>query len=160
MAAVQPFVVKEPHGDVEVVRAQLAELAEVKPLTEDLVLVTPRETDGDRSAWWERIRDAVESAEWVAPVVVDEQGRESYPTGAVAIRFQEAPSDEELEELAAEYGLRLLRRNQYVSVQVAFAPAEPRETFLPDLVDRIEGNPRVRAAWPVTTSRYERVDSR
>jgi hypothetical protein len=160
MAAVERFVVKEPHGDVAVVQEKLGELADVKALTEDLVLVTPRETDGDRSAWWERIRDAVESAEWVAPVVVDEAGRASYPTGAIAIRFLEAPSEGELEELGAEYGLRLLRRNPYVSEQAVFAPAEPRETFLPDLVDRVEDNPRVQAAWPVTVSRYERVDSR
>jgi hypothetical protein len=160
MAMGERFVVKESGGGTAVVQERLGEVADVEPLTDELVLVTTRETDGDRSGWWERIRDAVDSAEWVAPVVVDEAGRPSYPTGTIAVRFAEATSDQDLERFAGEHGLRLVGRNEYVPEQAVFAPTQPRETFLPDLVDRLEGNPRVRAAWPVTISKYDRVDRR
>ena len=160
MQTAERFVVKQSGGDVEAVQSRLGELADVELLADDLLLVTPHETNADGVAWWERIRDAVESAEWVAPVVVDGSGRSSYPTGAIAVRFATVPSAGELDELAAENGLHLLRRNKYVPEQAVFTPVEPRETFLPELVDRIAHRPEVQAAWPVTMSAYQRVDSR
>ena len=161
MAEPERFVVKEPDGDVAAVQESLGDAVEVAPLGDDLVVVTPREdVGGDRSDWWERIRDAVKSAEWVAPVVVDKAGLTSYPTGAVTVRFEKAPTEDDVREIEATYDLRSARQNEYVPEQYVFVPAEPRETFLPDLLARIDADPRVHAVWPVTMSRYARVDSR
>lgn len=160
MGEPEHFVVKEPGGDVAAMRESLGDVADVERLTDELVVVTPRETGGDGSAWWKRIQDAVRSAEWVAPAVVDDSGRPSYPTGAVTVRFVDAPTDAELENIAGAYDLQLVRRNEYIPEQIVFVPSKPRETFLPDLVERVAVDARVQSAWPVTMSRYERVDSR
>lgn len=152
------FVVKEATGDVEAVRERLGGLAAVEPLTEDLLMVTLNAEE--RGSWaWREITDAVDSAEWVAPVVVDASGRPSYPTGAVTVRFAGDPAEADLITFAETYGMRPVRRNEYVPEQVVFAPEFPRETYLPELIDRVSGDERVKAAWPVTVSRYERVDS-
>ena len=119
-------------------------------MADDVALVTAEQTA------WQRVRD---SAEWVAPVIVDESGRPSFPTGSIGVRFRESPTDGELEAFANEHGLRLIRRNEYISEQAVFAPVESGTTFLPDVLDRLSDDPRVQTAWPVTTSAYERVDS-
>jgi hypothetical protein len=144
------FVVKARDGDLAALRECLGRDADVEPMADDLALVTAGRTV------WQRVRD---SAEWVAPVVVDESGRSSFPTGSIGVRFREAPTDGDLQAFAEEHGLRLLRRNEYVAEQAVFAPVGSGTTFLPDVVDRLREDPRVQTAWPVTTSAYERVDS-
>jgi hypothetical protein len=148
------FVLKAGAGDIAALRRRLGRDAEVEPMADDLTLVTAEQTVS-----WQRIRDAVGSAEWVAPVVVDESGRPSFPTGSIGVRFREPPADGELQAFADDHGLRLLRRNEYVAEQAVFAPVDSGTTFLPDVVDRLRDDPRVQTAWPVTTSGYERVDS-
>jgi hypothetical protein len=143
------FVVKARDGDVAALGERLGADVEVEPMADDLALVT-----AERTVSWRRSR-----AEWVAPVVVDEGGRPGFPTGAIGVRFHEAPADGELQAFAGEHGLRLLRRNEYVPEQAVFAPVASGTTFLPDVVDRLRDDPRVQTAWPVTRSAYERVDS-
>lgn len=158
-ASGDPFVVKETSGDVDAVRDRLSDVAEVEPIAEDLLVVTPRRNDGEVRSLWRRISDALESAEWVVPVVVDDAGRQSYPTGALTVRFAGERSDSQLAEFAEKYALRFLRRNEYVPEQAVFEPSKPRETFLPELVERVQEDDGVGRAWPVTVSRYERADS-
>jgi hypothetical protein len=151
-------VVKEPSGDVEGVRKRLEGVAAVQTITGDLLVVTPTGTAREPTAAWREIRDAVDSAEWVAPVVVDAAGRRSYPTGAVTVRFAKDTSEADVMDFGQKYGMRPVRRNEYVPEQVVFAPDAARETYLPELIDRVSGDERVKAAWPVTVSSYDRVD--
>jgi hypothetical protein len=152
------FVLKKPDADLDTVRKSLHGVAAVEPLTKELLVVTPRRKAANAAEGWRRIRDAVKSAEWVAPVVIDREGRPSYPTGTLGVRFASAPSDSELEEFAARHGLEVLHRNQYVPEQAVFAPGEPRATFLPELVGRLDDDEHVKRAWPETLSSYEHVD--
>ena len=149
MAARARFVVKPRDGDLAALRERLGRDADVEPMADDLALVT-----ADQTAPWQDV-----GAEWVAPVVVDETGRPSFPTGAIGVRFDEPLSDGGLQAFAGEHGLRLLRRNEYVPEQAVFAPVASGTTFLPDVVDRLCDDARVQTSWPVTTSAYERVDS-
>ena len=143
------FVVKARDGDIAALRERLGTDADVEPMSDGLALVTT----GPTVSWQGT------PAEWVAPVVVDESGRAGFPTGSIGARFRAAPSDDELQAFAGEHGVRLVRRNEYVPEQAVFAPVASGTTFLPDLVDRLRDDSRVQAAWPVTRSAYERVDS-
>ena len=151
-------MVKEPSGDVDGVRKRLEGLAAVQTITGDLLVVTPTGSEREPTAAWREIRDALDSAEWVAPIVVDEAGGRSYPTGAVTVRFAKDTPEADVMDFAQTYGMRAVRRNEYVPEQVVFEPDAPREMYLPELVDRVSGDERVKAAWPVTVSSYERVD--
>lgn len=93
---------------------------------------------------------------WAAPTL-GEEGEESYPTGEVSIRFGEPLEPEDIEAFVRKHALELRRRNEFVPEQVVVAPTEPRGTWLPDLVERLNGEGVVAKAWPNTRSRYRRV---
>jgi hypothetical protein len=93
---------------------------------------------------------------WAAPAE-DDAGQESYPTGEVSIRFTEPVPGDALKSFVEKHGLELLRHNEYVPEQVVVAPTDPRGTWLPDVVDRLNAEGVVRKAWPNTMSRYKRI---
>jgi hypothetical protein len=93
--------------------------------------------------------------EWAAPTL-GEAGEESYPTGEVSIRFSAPLESEDLEGFVRKHALQVLRRNEFVPEQVVVAPTEPRGTWLPDVVERLNGEHVVAKAWPNTLSRYRR----
>jgi hypothetical protein len=132
--------------------------AGVEPLGGDRGVVTTS-ADADPKVSWRRLVTGSGRPEWAAPVIEDEAGNESYPTGEVTVRFVTPPTDEQLEQLASEHGLRPARRNRYVPAQVAFAPAQPREVYLPELCEQLATTDGVASAWVNTTSAYRRTDS-
>lgn len=75
-------MVKEPSGDVDGVRKRLEAVAAVQTICSSSL----RDGTREPAAAWREIRDALDLAEWVAPVVIDEAGRSSYPTGTVTVR--------------------------------------------------------------------------
>jgi hypothetical protein len=101
--------------------------------------------------------DAVGGSLAVEPVMVDEAGSLHYPTGRIAVRFKAPPGERELTRFAERYALHVLARNKYVPSQVVFEPQDPTARYLPDLVDAVDAEGGVEAAWPETLSEYRRV---
>jgi hypothetical protein len=83
--------------------------------------------------------------------------RDVVPTGEITVRFREVPDDRQLQHFASGYGLRLLRRNDFVPQQAVFRPAD--RTDLSSLVRTIEGDGSTKAVWLNTLSRYTRASS-
>ena len=105
---------------------------------------------------WQEVATAT-GARWVAPVLVDDSDHESYPTGQLTVRFHEAPSAAELEEVEREGGVRVVRRNEFVETQVVVEPVDPDHLYLPDLRARLEQRDDVASAWLSTRSRYTKA---
>ena len=122
-------------------------------LDEDTMVVT---VPGTSSADWQDVATAT-GASWVAPVLVDDSDHESYPTGQVAVRFHEAPSAAELEDVEREGGVRVVRRNEFVDTQVVVEPVDPDHLYLPDLRERFEQRDDVASAWLSTKSHYTKA---
>jgi len=76
------------------------------------------------------------------------------PTGEITVRFRETPDEKQLQRFASGYGLRLLRRNEFVPQQAVFQPADRSD--LPSLPRTIEGDGTTKAVWLNTLSRYTR----
>ena len=108
------------------------------------------------SAGWRDVAEAT-GAPWVAPVLVDGSDNESYPTGEVTVRFNQAPSASDLERFEKDAGLRLVRRNEYVDTQVVLAPIDPDQIYLPDLCAELQRRDDVAVAWLSTRSRYSKA---
>ncbi len=106
---------------------------------------------------WERLLDRFGSAAWVSPVVIDDGSMPHYPTGDVTVRFRGPMHDEDLERFAESNGLELRARNEFVAEQASFQPRDPRGTYLPELVDRLEHEDAVETAWLNTKSVYRRA---
>jgi hypothetical protein len=83
--------------------------------------------------------------------------RDVVPTGEITVRFRDVPDDRQLQHFASGYGLRLLRRNDFVPQQAVFRPAD--RTDLSSLVRTIEGDGSTKAVWLNTLSRYTRASS-
>lgn len=139
------------------VESQLTALGRVEPVIQGLValrLETPAEDP--RAAWRDTLARCPE-AEWAAPVLRDADGNELWPTGALIVRFRRRPSDKQLDAFAAEEGLVVGARNEFVPEQASFRPRHPRAEYLPDLVARVARRGEVAAAWAGTASRYRRI---
>jgi hypothetical protein len=87
--------------------------------------------------------------------VTHREQRDVVHTGEITVRFQEALDDHQLQRFASGYGLRLLRRNEFVPQQAVFKPAD--RTNLSTLVRTIEGDGSTKAVWLNTLSRYARA---
>jgi hypothetical protein len=143
---VRRFVVKPTGAGLP---AEEARLAALEPL-DDTGLFLAEAADP---------RALVEGSEgiaWAGPTLGNE-GEESYPTGEVSIRFGSPLEIEDIEAFVHKHALELRRRNEFVPEQVVVAPTEPLGTWLPDLVERLNGERLVDEAWPNTRSRYRRV---
>lgn len=121
----------------------------------DSGLVVVQVTGTPKRGWQQLVAD--DAVAWAAPVEVDDDGAERYPTGEVTVRFAARPSASTLDGFAADHGLVAVRRNEYVPEQVVFAPEHPHTTYLPELCAALTADERVRAAWPNTIARYRRA---
>jgi hypothetical protein len=152
------YLVVKPEAEAGDVREALAELGEVEPVDgSDLLLLRPEAGASGLAAARKRLLDETEGVAWAEPVLLDERNEPHLPTGEVSVRFTKSLSDEDLEAFAREHELRLERRNEFVPEQATFAPADPRRSSLPDLVQELTAAPGVRTAWANTISRYRRV---
>jgi hypothetical protein len=112
----------------------------------ELSLVRYRGANRELLEQWTEVRVRVGDGATVVPVLRDADGSPKYPTGTVVVRFREAPSDEEMNELGRRYELVDVRRNEWQPKQVSFR-ASGGGVFLPKLVAEIEEEKGVRAAW-------------
>ena len=156
---------QSPSSHLFVVHAQdrnaaaqrLSVLGQVQPLAGAGALLLTLPAVGDARSVWSRAREAIGPAGTVQPVLLDEDGGPHYPTGEVSVRFLEAPDEEELRRFAARHGLRLVRRNEFVPQQAVFQPLDSSGSYLPELVEKLEGEEGTRAAWANTLSQYQRA---
>ncbi|HYX26120.1 MAG TPA: hypothetical protein VFC23_18355 [Thermoanaerobaculia bacterium] len=86
----------------------------------------------------------------------DEAGEPVYLTGEISVRFTKFPGDEDLRRFTARYGLRLLRRNEFVREQAVFKPVDASRS-VPDLVQEIEREGAAKAVWANTLRRFHRA---
>lgn len=93
---------------------------------------------------------------WAAPVSVEE-GEESYPTGELSIRFTHPLGSSDLSTFVERFGLEFRRRSEFVPEQVVVAPAQPLRTWLPELVDQLNGEEVVEHVWPNMLSYFHRL---
>ena len=106
---------------------------------------------------WQHVLDQNPELPWAAPVLVDESGRQLLPTGEITVRFVRPLTRADLEEFSQRYGLTVRSRNDLIPAQVVFLPANRRETYLPELADRLSEAPGVVVAFASTRSGYNRV---
>jgi hypothetical protein len=124
--------------------------------TDALLLSLPADSKEPRSAW-RQAQEAVGDAGTVQPVLLDEEGEPHYPTGEISVRFKDALADDELRRFAARNNLQLLRRNEFVPQQAVFQPLDGSGSYLPEIVERLAEEDRIRAVWANTLSRYQRA---
>jgi hypothetical protein len=151
------FVVKVLPEALPDARSALAALGIVESLAgSDLLCLRVSSRFPDPKSAWQGILDRIRMAQWVAPLLLDDQSHPHFPTGDITVRFDHAPTEAELQRFAAKHGLRLRGRNEFVPEQVSFTPAEPRGTYLPDILQAISRGKGVAVAWANTRSRYRR----
>jgi hypothetical protein len=136
--------------------ADLSSAADTERLTDDLVVVTTPEGRAIKESW-RKLLDDNEDVAWAQPVLVDDDGHERYPTGELTVRFDEPPTDNQLQTFARSRHLRATRRNAYQPAQVVLVPEKPRAVFLPELCDELERIPGVTRAWLNSLSHYTRT---
>jgi hypothetical protein len=137
-------------------RRTFASRAAAEELTGGLFVVRAPHPARDAKSAWRALLAQEPDVEWAAPVLLDESGEPHYPTGDVAVRFDHAPSDDELQAFARRHGLGACRRNEFVAAQVSCTPVDSRGIYLPELVTALQRAPGVVAAWASTRSRYRR----
>jgi hypothetical protein len=120
------------------------------------LLVLRRSGAGAPKEIWQEAVRAAGKGTVLLPVLYDRDRTPHYPTGEVTIRFDAAPSDDDVRRFCEAAGLRLRRRNEYAPQQIVCEPADASREYFPDLVDRLAAQPRVKGAWANTMSRYRR----
>jgi hypothetical protein len=149
------FVVYLPQENKEEVYRRLKSFGSIEDLDEEnTLLLRVKTARSELQAQWRQLSDIVGTSGIVQPVLSDETGYPHYPTGELTVRFLKKPSDKELEKFAAKYKLRLRDRNEFVPEQAVFQLANPSATYLPDLIQKIAGDKKVKRAWANTRSRY------
>ncbi|HEX3553377.1 MAG TPA: hypothetical protein VIA62_09110 [Thermoanaerobaculia bacterium] len=151
------FIVRVSPKDQAAASRRLAPLGCLQPLDgSDALLLSLRVPAPCRSAW-HRAQEILGGTGSVQPVLIDETGEHHYPTGEISVRFRAVPDENGLRRFAADHGLRLLRRNEFVREQAAFQPLDGTEGYLPDLVQQIEREGIAKAVWANTLSHYQRA---
>lgn len=102
------------------------------------------------------LRAAAGKAYQLLPVLLDEAGLCSYPSGDLVLRFDGARSDSQLAEFAQSFGLRMQRRSSFTQNQALFVPLDAAEADLLALLARLASASGVAAAWLDTESAYQR----
>ena len=145
----------------EDLRSRLAERSEVtdvrpQPGAEDLVCL---EVTGDSAPrdTWQKLQESLGADIFVAPVLLDDEGAEMYPTGTLQVRFRQEPGDDEIERFAKAHGLRSKGRNRFARSLVSFVMERPGTSYLPDLTAELEADSEVLAAWGDTKAHFRRI---
>ena len=136
---------------------ELESVGHTEPVGRDgLVVVHLPHPDADPKQAWQQVLRS-KAVEWAAPVLQDDAAEEHVPTGDVTVRFNRVRSTGELKNFASANGLKLRDRNEFVAEQAAFQVADPRQTYLPDLVKDLGRKRGVSRAWANTLSRYRKA---
>jgi hypothetical protein len=161
------YIKQEPSSNTFFLRLEAGKRNEVAQLLAPLGALEDLPIDGgirlrmggnpsDPRKAWQDVQALLGERATAQPVLLDESGHEQYPTGDISVRFFDAASDLQLNQFAESYGLRLLKRNEFVPEQAVFTPLEAGGRFLPDLVREIASDGAVQAVWANTLARYQR----
>lgn len=151
------FVVYVNTENKAEVSQRLAAVGSLDELDENNLLLRVKTQGASPETQWRELTNLVGSLATVQPVLTGDKGQTLYPTGDVTVRFPKKPTDKQLHDFAAKYGLQLRDRNEFVPEQAAFKLKEPTTTYLPDVLDQIDTDNDIQSAWPNTRSRYERL---
>lgn len=158
-ASADAFVIRlADEATLELLREEFGQVGslETLPAHPELALLQLRAGGGDPKRLWRKLQATLGGKGSIMPVFRDAEDAARYPVGDILVRFKGSPSDHLLGEWAAKNGLRVRQRNKYVPNQVAFEPSDPREQYLPDLLERLEQGEDVAAVWPETLGAYRR----
>ncbi len=86
----------------------------------------------------------------------DDNGAKLLPTGTIQIRFNETPTDKDMNAFSKRAGLRVLERNEFQPAQAAFEPVDADNANLEEEIGKVVKHPEVRKAWPEVLSKYHR----
>lgn len=153
----ESFLLYVKPNDKAEVSSRLASIGSVEELDEDTLLLRLTNKVSEPEAQWRQLSELVGPLAMVQPVLSDEQGHTQFPTGDVTVRFLKKPSDKQLKEFATKYRLQLRDRNEFVPEQAAFHVDDPNATYLPNLVEEISADKKIKSAWANTRSRYRRI---
>jgi hypothetical protein len=107
---------------------------------------------------WERLRQSLgDQVDFISPVMVDEQGRQTLPTGKIVVQFHEPPSQPSIRRIESTYGLRYLDTNEFKPAQVTFEVQNHQAAYPPDLVANLEKDADIKLAVPETLARFSRA---
>ena len=104
---------------------------------------------------WRALHRLLGTGYLVMPALIDDAGHYRYPTGLLSLRLEDDASEQQLQTLAAEYGLEFVSRPKFTRQQALFRPAE-NDVFLPDLSDRLETADNVEAVGFDAESAFQR----
>jgi len=148
-----------PADDDAVVRARHLGTVERFAAAPELCLLRLGAAKASPKSAWQATTRALGAGIALFPVLHDAGGAAHYPTGEITVRFDSAPSDDELARFCAAQRLRALRRNAFVAQQVVCEALAAAEEFLPEIVARLAAEPGVRRAWANTLSHYRRAET-
>lgn len=122
----------------------------------DVVVVELEDDETDPRAALLEIRELLKDEAQVELALEDDFGNELYPTGTINVRFSDTPSDEELDALGEELGLKCISRNEFQPKQASFEPVDKMAADLSSEISRLEERPEIRKAWPEVWARFRR----
>ncbi|HEX2642630.1 MAG TPA: hypothetical protein VHU81_06540 [Thermoanaerobaculia bacterium] len=154
----QLFVI-DARRDRESAAHRLASLGSAQPLaeSESLLLLSIPAENGDPETRWARIQALLGELGTAQPALVDETGAAHLPTGEISVRFHETQPEARLREFAAEHGLRLRDRNEFVPQQAVFRPADLASSYIPRLLQELAQTKDTKAVWANTLTRFHRA---
>jgi hypothetical protein len=112
---------------------------------------------GAREEWNRLMREYGDEIEFAAPVLIDNRGQQSLPTGKIVVQFRDPPSGATLRQFEESYGLRYLKANEFKREQLSFEARDHKATYPPDLISRLEDEQNIKLAVPETVGRYRRT---
>lgn len=145
-------------GRLRAASKRLGNLGKVEKIADpDAFLLRPNMAERDIHGTWRKIASQLGKKEMAAPVYLDSDGNPAYPTGDITVRFSRPLDDRQLADFASQHQLRLTARNEFIPEQAAFAPVDLHNSYLPDVLAKVEAEEMVHSAWPKTTSSYQRT---
>ena len=154
----QLFVI-DARRDRESAACRLAPLGNAQPIeqNENLLLLSIPANSGDPESRWARVQALLGELGTAQPALLDETGAAHLPTGEISVRFHEAQPEERLQEFAAEHGLRLRDRNEFVPQQAVFQPTDLASSYIPRLLQELAQTKDTKAVWANTLTRFSRA---
>lgn len=150
------------HGDGEKLKQlepKLSELGRCEAPTSVQglrVLTLPKSKSQDPKESWSSLQGMLGDEVEILPVLINDDGFKQYPAGHIMVRFQESPSDAELQAWSKAHKLDVVTRNKYTPKQVSLKATSPSTQYLPEVVDQIQQEGEGQRVWLDTMSTFRR----